>query len=169
LDTQNGISPIAFPGNPSAVIKATSYEHDENGITTEEPEAISQMQRKRLRKRKTLEDELEQYETVKVYGNPDSKTVLLCWGSTKGACIEVAEALDLKVVQPLIMEPFPVDALKKALSGADKIIDVEVNGTGQLAKLISSHGICIDDMILRFDGRPFTVDVLLDNVKEVLS
>jgi 2-oxoglutarate ferredoxin oxidoreductase subunit alpha len=127
------------------------------------------MQRKRLRKRKTLEDELEQYESVKVYGNPDSKTVLLCWGSTKGACMEVAEALDLKVVQPFIMEPFPVDALKKALFGADKIIDVEVNATGQLAKLVSAHGICIDDMILRFDGRPFTVDVLLDNVKEVLS
>jgi 2-oxoglutarate ferredoxin oxidoreductase subunit alpha len=169
LDTQNGISPLAFPGNSSAIIKATSYEHDENGITTEEPEAIAQMQRKRQRKRNTLIDELKQYETVKVYGNPDSKTVLLCWGSTKGACIEVADALDLKVVQPLIMEPFPVDALKKALSGAEKIIDVEVNATGQLAKLVSAHGICIDDMILRFDGRPFTVDVLLDNVKEVLS
>jgi 2-oxoglutarate ferredoxin oxidoreductase subunit alpha len=169
LDTQNGISPLAFPGNSSAIIKATSYEHDENGITTEEPEAIAQMQRKRQRKRNTLIDELKQYETVKVYGNPDSKTVLLCWGSTKGACIEVADALDLKVVQPLIMEPFPVDALKKALSGAEKVIDVEVNATGQLAKLVSAHGICIDDMILRFDGRPFTVDVLLDNVKEVLS
>ena len=169
LDTQDGISPLAFPGNPSAIIKATSYEHDESGITTEEPETILQMQRKRLRKRKALEDALEKYETVNVYGNPDSKTVLLCWGSTKGACIEVAEALDLKVVQPLILEPLPVNALKKALSGADKIIDVEVNATGQLAKLISSHGICIDDMILRFDARPFTVDVLLDNVKEVLS
>jgi 2-oxoglutarate ferredoxin oxidoreductase subunit alpha len=169
LDTQNGISPIAFPGNPSAIIKATSYEHDEKGITTEEPEAIAKMQSKRQRKRHTLIDELKQYETVKVYGNPDSKTVLLCWGSTTGACIEVADALDLKVVQPLLLEPMPVEALKKALFGADKIIDVEVNATGQLAKLVSAHGICIDDMILRFDGRPFTVDVLLDNVKEVLS
>jgi 2-oxoglutarate ferredoxin oxidoreductase subunit alpha len=168
LDTKNGISPLAFPGNPSAIVKATSYEHDESGITTEEPEEIARMQRKRLRKGKALDDALEKYETVKVYGNPDSKTVLLCWGSTKGACIEVAEILDLKVVQPLLLEPLPVEPLKKALSGADKIIDVEVNATGQLAKLISSHGLCIDDMILRFDARPFTVDVLLDNVKEVL-
>jgi len=169
LDTQNGVSPLAFPGNPSAIVKATSYEHDESGITTEEPEAISRMQRKRLRKRKALEDALKKYETVNVYGNPDSKTALLCWGSTKGACMEVAEALDLKVVQPLILEPLPVAALKKSLSGADKIIDVEVNATGQLAKLIAGHGFCIDHMILRFDGRPFTVDVLLDNVKEVLQ
>ena len=169
LDTQNGISPLAFPGNPAAMVKATSYEHDEYGITTEESEQIVRMQRKRLRKKKTLEDELSRCEQVKVYGDPESKTVLLCWGSTKGACIEVAEELGLKVVQPLVLEPLPIEPLKKALSGADKIIDIEVNTTGQLAKHVSAYGICIDDMILRFDARPFTVDVLLEKVKEVLS
>jgi len=169
LDTQNGISPLAFPGNPAAMVKATSYEHDEYGITTEESEQIARMQQKRLRKKKTMEDELARYEQVKVYGNLESNTVLLCWGSTKGACIEAAEELGLKVVQPLVLEPLPINSLKKVLSDADKIIDVEVNATGQLAKLLSAHGICIDDMILRFDGRPFTVDFLLEKVKEVLS
>ena len=169
LDTQNGISPLAFPGNPAAMVKATSYEHDEYGITTEESEQIARMQQKRLRKKKTVEDELSKHEQVKVYGNLESKTVLLCWGSTKGACIEVAEELGLKVVQPLVLEPLPIEPLRKVLSDADKIIDVEVNATGQLAKLLSAHGICIDDMILRFDGRPFTVDFLLEKVKEVLS
>ncbi|MGD2149176.1 MAG: 2-oxoacid:acceptor oxidoreductase subunit alpha [Desulfobacterales bacterium] len=169
LDTQNGISPLTFPGNPAAVVKATSYEHDEYGITTEESERIAKMQQKRLRKKKTMEDELARYEQVKVYGDPESKTVLLCWGSTKGACIEVAEELGLKVVQPLMLEPLPITPLREILSDADKIIDVEVNATGQLAKLLSAHGICIDDMILRFDARPFTVDVLLEKVKEVLS
>jgi len=168
LDTQNGISPLAFPGNSTAIIKVTSYEHDEYGITTEESEQITRMQQKRLRKKKTIENELSKHEQVKVYGNLESKTVLLCWGSTKGACVEVAEELGLKVVQPLVLEPLPINSLKKVLSDADKIIDVEVNATGQLAKLLSAHGIFIDDMILRFDARPFTVDVLLDKVKEVL-
>ncbi|MEJ2655944.1 MAG: 2-oxoacid:acceptor oxidoreductase subunit alpha [Desulfobacterales bacterium] len=169
LDTPNGISPLAFPGNAEAIVKVSSYEHDENGITTEEPGQIARMQRKRLRKRKALADELGKYDTVNVYGNLESKTALLCWGSTKGACIEVAETLDLKVVQPLVLEPLPVESLKKALSGVEKIIDVEVNATGQLAKFIAGQGFCIDDMILRFDSRPFTVDNLLDSVKEVLS
>jgi 2-oxoglutarate ferredoxin oxidoreductase subunit alpha len=169
LDTQNGISPLAFPGNPAAMVKATSYEHDEYGITTEESELISRMQQKRLRKKKTLQDELYRNDQVKVYGNLESKTVLLCWGSTKGSCIEVAEELGLKVVQPLVLEPLPLEPLREVLSGADKIIDIEVNATGQLAKHLSGHGICVDDMILRFDGRPFTVDFLLDKVKEVLS
>jgi len=169
LDTQNGISPLAFPGNPAAMVKATSYEHDEYGITTEESDQIVRMQQKRLRKKKTMEDELSRHEQVKVYGNLESKTVLLCWGSTKGACVEAAEELGLKVVQPLVLEPLPITPLREVLSDADKIIDVEVNATGQLAKLLSAHGICIDDMILRFDGRPFTLDVLLEKVKEVLS
>jgi 2-oxoglutarate ferredoxin oxidoreductase subunit alpha len=169
LDTQNGISPLAFPGNSSATVKATSYEHDEYGLTTEESEQIARMQKKRLRKKKTLEDELSRHEQVKVYGNLESKTVLLCWGSTKGSCVEAAEELGLKVVQPLVLEPFPVEPLKKALSDSDKIVNIEGNATGQLAAHLSRYGICVDDMILRFDGRPFTVDFLIDKIKEVLS
>ncbi len=169
LDTQNGISPLAYPGTPAAIVKATSYEHDEYGIATEESEQIISMQKKRLRKRKTLINELSKHEQVKVYGNIESRTVLISWGSTKGACIEVAEELGLKVVQPLVLEPFPAEPLRKVLTGADKIINIEVNATGQLAKLLSGHGISIDEMILRFDGRPFTVDVLLEKVKEVLA
>jgi 2-oxoglutarate ferredoxin oxidoreductase subunit alpha len=169
LDTKNGISPLAYPGSPSAIVKATSYEHDEYGITTEESEQIISMQKKRLRKRKTLIDELSKHEQVKVYGNLESRTVLISWGSTKGACMEVAEELGLKLVQPLVLEPFPAEPLRKVLTGADKIINIEVNATGQLAKLLSGHGIRIDETILRFDGRPFTVDVLIEKVKEVLA
>jgi len=169
LDTSNGISPLAFPGNPDAIVKVTSYEHDEYGITTEDPDQVVRMQEKRLRKKEGLIDELAKHELVNVYGNKESKTILLCWGSTKGACVEVAEELGLKVVQPLVLEPLPIDHLRKALSDTDKIIGVEVNTTGQLTKLLSGHGFDIHDSILRYDGRPFTVDGLLYKVKEVLS
>ncbi len=168
-DTTSGISPLAFPGNPGAVVKATSYEHDEYGIATEEPGQIAQMQQKRQRKRDALAEALATQEQVKIYGNPESKTVLLCWGSSKGACIEVAEELGLKVVQPLVLEPIPIEPLKNVLTHADKIINIEVNATGQLATLLSGRGIRVDENILRFDGRPFTTDGLLDKVKEVLS
>lgn len=169
LDTESGISPLAFPGNPAAIVKGTSYEHDEFGITTEEPGPVIAMQKKRLRKRKSLAEELSQYEQVKIYGNTESKTALMCWGSTKGACIEVGEEMGLKVIQPLILEPFPVEPLKKALSGVKQIIDVEANATGQLAKLLSCNEFNVDQLLLRFDGRPFTVDTLMKKTKEALS
>ncbi len=166
--TEDGISPLAFPGTRDAVVKVTSYEHDEHGITTEEPDEITRMQGKRLKKLEKLKSELGRQELVKVYGNPRAERALICWGSTKGACIEVAEELDLRVIQPLLLEPFPMNEMVKALSGVKTLIDVEVNATGQLSSLLATKGIKADRKVLRYDGRPFTIDSLKNDLKEVL-
>ncbi len=167
-DSKEGISPLAFPGNPDAVVKVSSNEHNHSGFTTQDPYMVEGIQKKRLRKQKGLIEELSQYEQVKVYGRNDSKTAAICWGSTKGACMEAVEELDIKMVQPLIMEPFPVDQLNMVLSGVEKIINVEINATGQLGKILASHGVNVNRNILRFDARPFTVDSLVQQIKEVL-
>jgi len=39
----DGISPMVFPGTPNAVVKLTSYEHDERGITADGAAAIKKM------------------------------------------------------------------------------------------------------------------------------
>ena len=167
--SKNGVSPLAFPGNPKAVVKGTSYEHDEFGITTEIPEEIQKMQDKRLLKKKALLKKLQELETVKVYGNPNASAALICWGSTKGSCVEVGREIGLKVIQPLIMEPFPTDSVLDALQNIKKLVCVETNATGQLAKLLACHGIEVDSKILRYDSRPFTVDGLFGKIKEVIS
>lgn len=168
LFTENGVSPLAFPGNPGAVVKGTSYEHDEYGITTEEPGAIASMQEKRMRKRAGLVEDVGKLEAVKVYGDEKSDTAIVTWGSTKGACVEVGEALGLKVVQPVILEPFPAGALKGALEGVKRIIDVEVNFTAALAGLLKCHGLEVHEKILKYDGRHFTVDELRKRLEGVL-
>jgi len=169
LNTDSGVSPLAFPGRAGAIVKGTSYEHDEYGITTELPEAIVAMQDKRMKKRAGLAGDVAKLQAVKTYGKLDSDTALLTWGSTKGACVEVAENLGLKVVQPVILEPFPTEALKDALKGAKNIIGVEVNVTGCLADLASCHGIDVHEKILKYDGRHFTVDELQKRVEGVLK
>lgn len=168
LNTNDGVSPLAFPGNISAVVKANSNEYDEFGLTIQDPEGVKKMQKKRMRKKEALIRELSKYEQVKIYGNKESKTVLFCWGSTKGACIEAAENLDIKVVQPLVMEPFPAEEIKSAIFGAKKVIDVELNAGGQLADILSRWDIPVDYKILRYDAQPFTVDTLLEEITEVL-
>jgi 2-oxoglutarate ferredoxin oxidoreductase subunit alpha len=167
LDTPDGVSPLAFPGTAGATVKATSYEHDEHGITTEEPERVAAMHEKRLRKRASLVKDVEAMEAVKVYGKEDAEVALLTWGSTRGACVEVAGEMGLKVVQPLVMEPFPARALGEALEGTKKVISVEVNATGLLARLAGCHGFKVDEMVLKYDGRPFTVDELTKRLEEV--
>lgn len=166
--TDTGISPMTFPPDKDAVIKVNSYEHDEYGLTTEDPAVTTRMQDKRLRKEKFLMQEVQKYETVKIYGDKGSSTVLLCWGSNKGVCVEAGEKLRLKVVQPVVLSPFPQDEFKKAVSGAKKIISVENNATGQMDIFLKRYDINIDHEILKYDGRPFSVDELEERVKKLL-
>jgi len=164
--TEDGISPLAFPGDPRAVVKVTSYEHDPYGITTEDPEAISRMQEKRLRKGEGLRRSLDAPEMVRTEGKGE---VALCvWGSGRGAGLEVARALGLRYVQPLVLEPFPEKALRAALSGVRRVLVAETNATGQLARRLAALGFPTE-RILKYDGRPFTVDGLASRVKEVLG
>ncbi len=151
-----------------AVIKVNSYAHNEAGITTEEAALVMQMTNKRLRKWEGLAEEMQHYPGVIISGVPDASTALLCWGSTKGACNEIASLLGLRVIQPILLSPFPVDQLKKAITGVTKLIAVEENATAQLATLAGQYGIVPDERILWYDGRPFSPDDLLVKIKEVL-
>ncbi len=167
--TKDGISPIAFPGMKNTVVKSSSYEHDEFGITTEEPKQIKAMQEKRMRKIKLMEKEIEKLESVKVYGK--GKKVIVTWGSSIGAVLETAKYLkNVKIVQILYMLPFPKKSVEKHLKGAKKIVCVEANATGQLANLIKLHtGIGIKNKILKYDSREFEPIELLKELKRWLK
>ncbi len=168
-DNKTGVSPLAFVPDKNAVIKVSGYEHDESGITTEDAAVTKKMQDKRLRKGKHLAEELKRFPTVKTYGNEEQTTALLCWGSAKGICVEIAQKLGLKVIQPIVLSPFPEHAFREAIRGIKKLIAVENNATGQLVRLIKAHGIDVDDTILKYDGRPFTLDELEKMVKEKIA
>jgi 2-oxoglutarate ferredoxin oxidoreductase subunit alpha len=168
LDTENGISPLAFVPDKEAIVKVNSYEHDEYGITTEDYKQTTLMQNKRLRKEKYLREELEKLKVVRVYGNSDSPFSLLCWGSNKGVCVEVAEKLGLKVIQPIVLSPFPVKQFQEAVSGVKKLVCVENSARGELASLIRRYGFKIDQNILKYDGRPFDLDELEGLIRGVM-
>ena len=158
----------AFPPDKGIMVKANSYEHDVSGITTEDPVKTVQMQNNRLMKTKLLAEELEKYETVKCFCNGKPDTAIICWGSNRPACEEIGKSLGLKVVCPMVISPFPIDAFKTALKGIKRIISIENNATGQLGALINSYGIKVNDQILKYDGRPFSVDELEAAVKSKL-
>ena len=169
-DMPSGISPLAFPGGgDDAVVKVNSYAHDEAGITTEEPDIVMHMTEKRLRKEKGLALAMNRYPQVNSSGNPAALAAVLCWGSTAAVCEEVAGQLGLRVVRPVVLSPFPVESIKKALEGAERVIAVEENATAQLATLAAQHGITCQKKILRYDGRPFTPEDLMTRIREALS
>ena len=170
--SDDGISPFTPPGTPNAVVKGTSYEHDEDGIATEDPGVVQKMQEKRFKKVDGMMNALQGIETVKTYGDPESNTVILCWGSTKGPVLEALRFLTkpVRVVQVICMEPFDTKRVIDVIGSAQRIIDIEGNHNAQLAALLREKtGIVVTDKILHYDSTPFSSHMIAEKVNALLS
>jgi 2-oxoglutarate ferredoxin oxidoreductase subunit alpha len=170
--TESGISPRAVPGHPNAVWVAASNEHDErSAITEDKAMRVAQVDK---RARKAIGMRQETTGSTR-YGPADAETTFVCWGSTYGPLRETIDLINSQqAVGPLAdkvsqanmlhftdLWPFPKQAAE-ALEAAGQLIAVEVNSTAQLATLIRANtGRAVDGKILRYDGRPFTPDYLL--------
>jgi len=163
--TENGISPLAFPGEKNAIVKANSYEHDEFGISNDEEKIVEKMQEKRLRKYEEMKKGIEHLPAIKVYGKEKSELAIISFGISKGAAMEVAENLGIKLIQPIIIEPFPEKQMREALKGVKKIFSVELNATSQMAKVLNQKGIKVDGKILKYTGRPFFAKEIEEKLK----
>lgn len=165
----DGISPRALPGQVYFI--TNSYEHDESGYSTEEAETVKAMVEKRGRKYANLAKEVAE---PTVYGDEDAEITLIGWGSTKGPVREAVKELKIKKEKFKInylhlnwINPFPKEAVTKILSRAKKTIDVEGNYSGQMAGWLKEQtGIEIKDKILKYDGRPFFPEEIVEGVKK---
>ena len=160
---------MAFPGTPGTVVKINSYTHDETGLSIEDAGITMIMAEKRMKKGARLLEEINRLKAVKTYGDRSSPVALLAWGSNKGVACEVAGLLGIRVIQPVVLSPFPLQQMKDALSGIKRLVSVEDNMDGQLGILLANHGITVDNQVLKYDGRPFLVGELRERVTEVLE
>lgn len=169
--SEDGISPRAFLGH--ARIYYTGDEHNEQGHITEESANRTRMYEKRIRKLEAAERYLKDSQKANIVG--DSDTVLLTWGSPKGAIMDAMEILksvgiELEMVQIRTFSPYPTDLIRKALAGKKRIIAVE-NDYGALgAEILTERtGIMPTNYILKWNGRPMARDEIMDAVKEILK
>ena len=169
LFADDGVSPLAFPGQEGAVVKVNSYTHDEFGITTEDPELTVRMQDKWNAKGFALAEELDALQQVYVYGDPEATQTLVTWGSPTGAAREIGELTGFRIVQPVVLWPFPDRQMAEALEGTEQLAVAEGNSRGQLARLLEQRGFAADGRLLRYDGRPWGVGELRRQVEEVLA
>lgn len=168
-DTPTGVSPLVPVPTENAVVKVNSYAHDEDGFTTELPERVSWLHEKKLRKVPRMQEEIDSIPSMLIEGTLDSGVALLCWGSNLGVCWEAADDLGLGIIQPIVLSPFPKNQCTAALRGVETLISVEDNSTGQLASLLAHEGFRVDNTILRYDGRPFSLEELEAKISEVVA
>lgn len=147
-----------IPGD--GIVKASSYEHDKFGNTSETSEIAVEGAKRRLKTYEEIKKECRKFQMTKIYGNKNSKNLIIGWGSTKTVILDAIRGLDYKFLQILYLKPLS-DEIRKEIENAKKVILVEQNVTGQLGRLIREKtGIKIQNRILKYDGRPFTSDEL---------
>lgn len=166
---EDGVSPRSLPGMPHGQYFANSYEHDEVGHYTEKADKRVAMASKRLAKSKAMEKDIL---PPTVYGPPEAELTFVTWGSSKGPVLEALNTSGFKIkgktanlIHFTWVYPFPTESVTALLSKAKRLIDVEQNATAQLASLIREYtGILITDKILKFDGRPFWPEEIIEKV-----
>jgi len=167
--TPDGVSPRLLPGGDGLVV-ADSDEHTEDGHLTEDLGVRKRMVEKRLRKFAGLLSEV----TLPAYwGDAKPDLLFVGWGSSGGAIREAAQRLaadgarvahlHFSQVWPLAPEQF-----LPRLEAAARVVSVEGNAFGQLARLIRREtGFHVARRIGRYDGLPLTPGYILDAWKEV--
>ena len=148
-------------------------EHDELGHIDESSANRLKMQDKRMRKLLLAEKEIPEKEQVRLFGDPNAEITIVTWGSPKGPILDALpklkkEGVNANLLQVHLIWPFPVGPVTKILKKAKKIINVEMNYTGQLASLIRREtGIQVHHNILKYNGRPMSETEIFDAVRDI--
>lgn len=167
----DGISPRTIPGMKNGMYTATSDEHDEEGVITEEVDERIEMMQKRMKKEETLKKELPLPELV---GTDDADVTIIAAGSTKGAIIDAMQMLEndgitANFLRIVYLSPFHDERVTSVIDSAKKTVVVENNFTGQLADIIREKtGRQIDEKVLKYDGRPFYPEEIYNAIKEMI-
>ncbi len=163
--TENGLSPRGIPGYGEGIVAADSDEHTESGYITEDLHLRTQMVDKRLKKINAMQEAAIPPVFI---GKEDYETLIVCWGTTYLPLKEALVVLDDSNIAMLHFPqvyPVPINA-GPYLEKASKIIVAEGNATGQFRQLLSTEtGISIHDVILKYNGMPFSVEDFIEIIQ----
>lgn len=168
--SDDGVSPRTLPGTKGGEHIANSDEHNEKGFSEEGAEEITKMMNKRYQKETTAINEIPQPE---LEGDKNAELTLISWGSTRGAILEAMsklkkEGIKINFLQIKYISPFPVAKVKEVFKKAKKVAIIECNKTGQLAGWLREQtGLSPEYKILKYDGRPFFIDELVETIKDL--
>ena len=159
------ISPRSVPGYGDGVVMCNGNEHNEYGDVTEEVEVVKKMQDKRMAKL----DIIKENAPVPYIVNGDAKYMLISWGSTYNVITEALKEFDnVGYMHFKWLYPFP-DGVVKLLEGKN-IIVAELNSTGQFSHLLKSEtGITANHKILKYDGRPFYIEEMIEAIRGIVE
>jgi 2-oxoglutarate/2-oxoacid ferredoxin oxidoreductase subunit alpha len=174
--TETGVSPRPVIGTKGGIFWNSGDEHDEMGHITEEPINRMMMMEKRMGKLGLAAREIPLEDKLRFYGPEDAPITVVSWGSPKGAILDAMDALkeqdgiSINFLQLRLMSPFPTEEVKEALSRSKKLVDIEMNYSGQFAGLLREMtGISVDHHVVKYNGRPMSCEEVYDALKQISS
>jgi len=175
FDLGNGpLSPRAFLGQEGTIFWNTGDEHEERGHITEDPAVRNAMMEKRFAKLDLAAKEIPRDVKLRYFGPKDAATVIVSWGSTKGALLDAldrlwAEGVKVGYLHVRLINPFPAAEILPYLAKAKRRIGIEMNFGAQLAGIVREHtGVEMTHFIVKYNGRPMSNTELYDAIKTVL-
>ncbi|MFA5896130.1 MAG: 2-oxoacid:acceptor oxidoreductase subunit alpha [Thermoplasmata archaeon] len=175
FDLRNGpISARAVIGQHGTLFWNTGDEHDEFGHITEDPGLRNLMMEKREAKLQLAAKEIPDPLKYHYFGPNDAETVIVSWGSTKGAILDAldrlhAEKQSVGFLQLRLLNPFPSEAVMAHLAKAKRRVDVEMNFSGQLGGLIRERtGVDCTHQVVKYNGRPMSSTEVYDAVLRII-
>jgi 2-oxoglutarate ferredoxin oxidoreductase subunit alpha len=171
--TESGISPRAVFGTLGGQYVTTSDEHTERGRIDEQVENRMAQMDKRMQKLDLAADEIPDEWQYEYFGPEDADVTIVGWGSTRGPILDALPVLESEhgisasFLQIRLLRPFPATVVRETLSRARRAVLVEDNYMGQLGMLIAEQtGIKLERMAIKYDGRPFSQDEVVEAVCE---
>jgi 2-oxoglutarate ferredoxin oxidoreductase subunit alpha len=164
--TDDGLSPRGVPGYGGGIVRVDSDEHDESGLITESFEMRRKMVEKRFNRLKPLGDAAL---PPSVIGRHDVAEILvICWGSTRGVLEEALDIIeDNRFAGIHFSQLFPLNPATGAMLENRRLIVIENNAQGQFADLLTREtGLSISRRILKATGEPFSVEEVVEYLKE---
>jgi len=176
FNLENGpVSARALLGQEGTIFWNTGDEHDEMGHITEDPGLRNAMMEKRFAKLDLAAQEIPQDVKLKYFGPKDAGTVIVSWGSTKGALLDAldrlwAEGAKIGYLHVRLINPFPSTEVLAFLAKARRRIAVEMNFGAQLASVVREHtGVAMTHFILKYNGRPMSNTELYEALRSVVK
>ncbi len=170
-DLSTLIQDRACPGLSPIIVMNDSHEHDEYSHVTESAENRIEMNHRRMEKLGLIQEEMAEPIFT---GHPNPEYMLISWGSVTPmteAAVHLLNEANIPVAALSFgdLYPLPRKVLSHWQSKNIQWINVEGNYQGQLAQLIAREtGHLIEDSILKFDGRQFTPEYIVEAFKELI-
>ncbi len=167
--TDDGISDRLVPGAKGHFYQANSYEHVEDGHTTEDAAVRIRQADKRTRKWDMyLKDHFKGPEIIGSI--EEAEICFVSWGSNKGPIVEAMKELTAKgrktaFVHFTYIYPMNRQIVEAAIPKNKRLILIEKKSHAQFGKLLQMEAsIEIKEKILKYDGRPFYPEEIVNHV-----